>query len=99
MQKDIGHPEQDCSANQPDQNPFQSFHAITLLASNAQLTDGGPPVAPELPNPAAGPPFGGASGSAFLALASWPWRNGHRCKHLGHSKYRPLSLACISGTL
>src|SRR6266478_5872582 len=37
MQKNIGHPEQDCSANQPDQNPFQTFHAITCW----RLTMGG----------------------------------------------------------
>jgi hypothetical protein len=35
--------------------------------ANDQLTDGGPPPAPELPDGSAGPPFGAASGSVFLS--------------------------------
>jgi hypothetical protein len=32
--------------------------------ANDQLTDGGPPLAPESPNGSSGPPCGGAFGSA-----------------------------------
>ena len=54
-----------CNHSDSDQNtrtvePY-AFHAITM--PNVQLTDGGPPT-PELPNGAAGPPFGGAPSSA-----------------------------------
>jgi len=37
-----------------------------IVMPNDQLTDGGPPLAPESPERIAGPPFGGAPGSAFL---------------------------------
>jgi hypothetical protein len=35
--------------------------------TNDQLTDGGPPPAPELPSGSVGPPFGEALGSASRA--------------------------------
>src|SRR5690349_2932618 len=37
---------------------------------NAQLTDGGPPLAPKLPGRISGPPFGAAPGSDFLIIRS-----------------------------
>jgi hypothetical protein len=48
---------------------------------NVQLTDGGPPVAPESPGSVAGPPFGAAPGSRLLA----PWfRNQNHAASIGY---------------
>src|SRR5205085_8370482 len=44
-----------------------------------QLTDGGPSGTPELPRCAAGPPFGGAPGSAFSAGSTT------KVPHFGHA--------------
>lgn len=39
---------------------------LVLMPPNARLTDGGPPLTPVWPAGAAGPPFGGAHGSALF---------------------------------
>src|SRR5437867_12849071 len=41
---------------------------IAAMSPNDQLTDGGPSVTPELPRRVAGPPLGGALGSAFITV-------------------------------
>jgi hypothetical protein len=51
------------------------FHKCDLIldeamSSNAQLTDGGPSVAPGFLNGVPGPPFGGAPGWALVVLCS-----------------------------
>ena len=55
---------------QPNTNADTNKTAVPrfmiLSATNDQLTDGGPSVTPELPDGVAGPPFGGAPGSALL---------------------------------
>jgi hypothetical protein len=43
--------------------------AMDAMPPNDQLTDGDPSVTPELPNGVAGPPFGGALGSASIRSA------------------------------
>jgi len=42
----------------------ESRRSHGAIPPNAQLTDGGPSLAPELPGSAPGPPFGAAGGSA-----------------------------------
>src|ERR1035441_2518622 len=51
-------------------NVASLFMISPILVHNAQLTDGGPPPAPELPEPRARPPFGEASGSDLLSKHS-----------------------------
>jgi len=52
---------------------FLAGHVVNMGGTlfNAQLTDGGPPPAQELPNRSAGPTFGEAPGSVFRRSAQY----------------------------